>query len=191
MIADQQNYINRMANKYGVSPHQLMDTLNITFSGGNYHVNNRTLSTYFEAIQEAESQKMRSRSHAESKESLEEQSTKKNKNGFKVINNIHFLMCVIYAHISFALMIFLLSLGPYAPMKLVIIQILVSMLLALHYSAFIMWRNANRVAKSLSIISGLILLPNFPLGSIFGVMLIYYAFELSQTSKESTAGLEV
>jgi len=55
MITNEQEYINSVATKYGVVPHQLMDLLKIRYAGNKYHVNNKAFLNYSDAVMEAES----------------------------------------------------------------------------------------------------------------------------------------
>ena len=55
MITDEQEYIESVASKYGVAPHQLMDVLKIRYARNMYRVNNKEFFSYPDAVREAES----------------------------------------------------------------------------------------------------------------------------------------
>ena len=55
MITNEQEYIELVASKYGVAPHQLMDILKIRYARNKYHVNNKEFLSYPDAVREAES----------------------------------------------------------------------------------------------------------------------------------------
>ena len=54
MITDEKEYIESVANKYGVAPHQLMDVLKIRYLRNMYHVQNKAFVSYPDAVREAE-----------------------------------------------------------------------------------------------------------------------------------------
>jgi len=55
MKTDDRKYIESVASKYGVAPHQLIEVLNIRYARNKYHVNNKEFLSYPDAVREAES----------------------------------------------------------------------------------------------------------------------------------------
>ena len=172
----EQNYIADIAKKYHVEPHKLMDVLGIKYKGDQYHVNGKKFLSYYEAILEAESGAGGAQNCNGSREFAVAQKGGVDAIGLRVIYNVHFLMSVFYAHFLIALFAFLVTIPPEnRPIKLVAIEIMLSLLLSLHLSAFVLWRHSNKLAVAISVVAGIFLVLGFPIGTLLGLPLIYFS----------------
>jgi len=110
-----------------------------------------------------------------------------------VIKRVHLMIICIYS-IGLFISIFVASmtLSTDVSRKYTLLSIVLPILIVAHVYARIAWAKSVSLAKSVSVILGVILLFGFPLGTIFGIIIIFKVIKYSDTEnliRRETAGI--